>query len=127
MLDPLTRVEHVEHLDPEIAPVFGEIVDLPLRVRILHGAAAIRGRRVDMIDDAECRFRPPDITPRIPQAGEGLGAGVFVQDGAIDIEQQLRPGAVPVVQRPYLVPVDDFVVEGSRLHFESSPSFGAEA
>ncbi|MNL15403.1 hypothetical protein D3C87_1363880 [compost metagenome] len=109
VFNPLTFVQHIEQLDAEVAAVLFE-------VRHLTGAAGIRHRGdangcggIDMVDHGQRRTRTPDFSSRFAQAAEGLRAGVFVGDLAIDVQQHMAL----VVERANGVTVDVLLVERS--------------
>src|SRR5262249_16421494 len=80
-----------------------------LRVEDLSGAMRLSG--VDMIDDPKAGFRPAHAAAGIAQTGECLGARVFVENMAIDVEQH-----VPGVELAHDVALRNLLVESRRLH-----------
>ena len=115
MLDALARIQDVEIFDAEIARVVGEIIDLPRRISVRHLACAAGRGRIDMVDDHEGCGRIPHRSSGRAQAGKGLRAGVFVEDGAIDVEQD-EP---VIVEAPNHMRIDQFVVERAPGHSAS--------
>ena len=76
------------------------------------GSAAVGGRDV-VVDDGERALRVADLAAGHAQAFEGLRAGHFVHEVAVDIDER-RP--VTIVGDQVVVP--DLVVEGTRrAHF----------
>ena len=124
MFDPLARMQDIEHLDAKIAAVPGKIGDLLLRLRIGAVAASRRIRGIHMIDNAQCRLWTPQRAPGLAQAAERLRTGVFIEDRAIDIEQQRFARALHIVDRCNPVSIHDLVVQGSRgRHAMASRAF----
>ncbi len=110
MLDALHRMQDVEQLDAEIAAILGEILDLAGSTRIGHARRAQRCGGIDVIDGAQGGARPPDRPPGLAQRGEGLRAGIFIEDRAVDIEQHPLAGRVEAADG---MAVDQPVIESS--------------
>ena len=115
VLDALARIEDVEIFDAEIARIVGEIIDLPRGVGIRHLARTASSGRIDVIDHHQRGGRIPHLAPGGAQASKGLRAGIFVEHGAIDIEQH-QP---VIVELPNHMRVDQSVVERAPGHSAS--------
>jgi hypothetical protein len=83
--DALTNIVHREILDAEFAGVLFQGLDLLARFRIGDAFVAILGRHI-VIGDRQGQFRAADLAARVAQAFKGLGAGHFVHQMAVDIE-----------------------------------------
>ena len=87
--------------DAEIGSVPGQRFDLDAAFLVLDALLAVwRGRHV-VVDDSQRLFRMPNLSAGHAQALEGLRAGHFVDEVAVDIEQA----------RAIVLAVDDVVVE----------------
>ncbi len=96
-------------LDPEILGVFRQRLDLDTAFLVLDAELAVgRGRHV-VVDDGERLFGVPHLAAGHAQAFEGLRAGDFVDQMAVDPQQT---GAV-VLAIDQMV-VEYLVVEGAR-------------
>ncbi len=95
--------------DAEILGVPGQRLDLDAAFLVLDAELALRRGRDIVIDHGQRLFRMPDLAAAHPQALEGLRAGHFVDEMAVDIEQA---GAVVLAVDD--VVVEDLVVEGAR-------------
>ena len=122
MFDPLQRMQHVEEFDAEIAAILREIRSLPRGARVRHGRDPLARRRVDMVDGAQRGGGAPDGTAGVAQAGERLRARIFVEHGAIDVEQDLPALRIETTDG---MRVDELVVEGAGA--VQDVSFGAFA
>ena len=95
--------------DAEIGGVPGQRLDLDAAFLVLDAELAVRRGRHVVVDDGERLFRVPDLAAGHAQALEGLRAGHFVDEVAVDVEQA---GAVVLAVDD--VVVENLVVEGAR-------------
>ena len=107
--DALAAVMFVEIFDAEIAGVDRQLVDLGLALGIGDRQRTVGGRHV-VIDHSQGLVRRMDGAAGEAQAFKGLGAGHFVDQMAVDIEQG---GSVRLDVDDVVVP--DLVVKGAGL------------
>ena len=84
--DALARVEHVEHLDPELLAVRAQGLDLEPRFGVLDAEGAVGGRHV-VVGDGERRVPAAHASSGQAQALERLGREHFVQEVPVDVEE----------------------------------------
>ncbi len=109
MNDALTAVMFVEIFDAEFAGVDRQLVNLRLALRIGDRQRTVGGRHV-VIDHSQGLVRRVDRASGEAQAFKGLGAGHFMNEMAVDIEQG---GSVRLDVDDMVVP--DLVVKGAGL------------
>ena len=113
--DPLPLIEGVVIFDAEIPGVLGERRDLDGALGIGIGQRAVGGGDV-VIDHGQRALGRPDLALVHAQALEGLRAGHFVDEVAVDINERR---AVRVVRDQVVIP--DFVVQRAA-HLAESPN-----
>ena len=86
--DPLLAIVEIVHADAELAAVRPQGVDLLLGDRIGDRQAAI-GRRHVVVGRGHGQLGPADLAAGQPQALERLGAGHFVDQVQIDVQDRL--------------------------------------
>jgi len=107
MLASLAGIESVEKPDPEIARVLLEMGDLPLPFGIGHRPRTHGRYGVDVVDDHKSCRRVLDAASSPTQAREGLEARIPVEDGSIDVDDNLRVSLNPTDH----VRIDDLAME----------------
>lgn len=78
---------------------------------------------IDVVDHRQRRAGAPYATLGLTQAAECLGTGVFVDDLAVDIKQDMAL----IIQGAHRVRVNVFVVKGFGSHFSGLTSVGAHS
>jgi len=92
MDDPLPRIlERKVGQRPDLADVGVERLDLQPRHRVLDAAVPVIGRRV-VVGGGDDRRRAPGLASGELQALEGLRAGDFVHQVAVDVDQRRAIG-----------------------------------
>ena len=86
--DALLRIVQIVQADAELAAVVAQRVDLLLRDRIGDRQAAI-GRGHVVVGRGDGQFRPAHFAAGQAQAFERLGAGHFVDQVQVDVEERL--------------------------------------
>ena len=106
--DALADVRHGEVRDAELGAVPLQGLDLNARFRVVDAARTVGGRHV-VVADRQGGLGPPHPAPGRLEPLEGLGAGHFVDQMAVDIEER---GAVVLDVDQMAVP--DLVEQGPR-------------
>ena len=86
--DALVAVVEVVEADAELAAVLPQGVDLLLGDRVGDRQAAVGGGHV-VVDRGHGPLGPPDLAAGQPQPLEGLGAGHFVDQVQVDVQDRL--------------------------------------
>ena len=105
--DALAMVAHAEFVEAEFGTVGVQGLDLGARDRIDDAGLTVASRHV-VVGSRQHRARPPHLAAGQLQALEGLRAGHFMHQMAVDIDQR---GAVGFLADDVGVP--EFVVEGA--------------
>ena len=87
MHDTLAHVVHLEFGDAEFIAILVQRIHLETRNRIGNAVLAVGGRHI-MVRHREVGGQAPRLAPSQTQALEGLRAGHFMQQMAIDIKQR---------------------------------------
>ena len=91
MHDALLRIGQVVHANAELAAIVPKRVDLLFGNGVGNRQPAI-GRRNIMVGDGDRQFGPADLAACQPQTFKGLGAGDFVNQVQVDVQQRLLSG-----------------------------------
>ena len=89
--DALLRIVEVVEPDAELPAVLPQGVDLLLRNRIGDRQAAVGGGHV-VVGRGHGPLGPADLAAGQPQPFEGLGAGHFVDQVQVDVQNRLLAG-----------------------------------
>ncbi len=86
--DALVAVVEIVKADAEILAILPQSIDLLPGDFVGNRQRSAGGRHV-MIDGRHRSLRPPDLSPRKPQALEGLRAGYLVDELQVDVQDRL--------------------------------------
>ena len=108
MHDPLTHVRHGVIMNTEITRIFVQCFDLDTAFFVFdHAGCAVQCGRHVVIRHSDGFFRRAHLAARHAQSFERLGAGHFVNQMAVNIQQA---GAICVLRHNMGVP--DFIIKG---------------
>ncbi len=110
MHDALAHIGHLEFVHAELGAIVVQRLHLQTRDRIGDALRAPGGRHV-VIGHGQDRCGAPQLAPGQLQSLEGLRAGHFMHQMAVDIDQR---GAVGFL--PHHVGIPEFVVKSLRFH-----------
>ena len=110
MHDALAKIGHPEFVQTELGAIFVQGLHLQTRDRIGNALRAPGGRHI-VIGHRQDGCTAPNLAAGQFQALEGLRAGHFMHQMAVDIDQR---GAVGFL--PHHVSIPEFVVKSLRLH-----------